>query len=75
MISSSGIEERPVELGESDDFWVVVNDGLVEGEQVAMPAPSAADTGFTFVGGFGSDRQALRALQGRGGGRNRGGNR
>ncbi len=81
VISTEGLEERPVELGASDDFWVVVNDGLVEGEQVAMPAPSAGDTGFgvfTFGGGgFGGniDRQALRALQGRGGGGGGGGGR
>jgi multidrug efflux pump subunit AcrA (membrane-fusion protein) len=68
VISTEGVDERPVELGASDDFWVVVNDGLVEGEQVAMPAPSASDSGFgSFTGG---DRQALRALiQGGGGGR------
>ncbi len=51
-VSSGGvIEERSVALGPSDDFWVVVLDGLAEGEQVVMPEPSAAGVQF---GGFGA---------------------
>ncbi|MCY4583775.1 MAG: HlyD family efflux transporter periplasmic adaptor subunit [Chloroflexi bacterium] len=45
------VEERSVTLGPSDDFWVVVLDGLVEGEQVVMPEPAAAAQGG---GGFGA---------------------
>ena len=42
------IEERPVVLGNSDDFWVAVREGLSEGEQVVMEASQAASTGFSF---------------------------
>ena len=42
------IEERPVVLGNSDDFWVAVREGLSEGEQVVMEATQAASTGFSF---------------------------
>jgi len=70
VVTSGGVEERPVQLGSSDDFWVVVTGGLAEGEQVAMPAPSAGQAGFgAFAfGGGGVDIGALRALQGGGGG-------
>ena len=62
-VSAGGIiEERAVRLGPSDDFWVVVLEGLTEGEQVVMPEPAAAGEGF---GGFGTvfgggGRRALR---------------
>ncbi len=39
------VEERGVTLGPSDDFWVVVIDGLSEGEQVVMPEPASAAQG------------------------------
>ena len=45
------VEERAVTLGPSDDFWVVVLDGLSEGEQVVMPEPASAAQGG---GGFGA---------------------
>jgi multidrug efflux pump subunit AcrA (membrane-fusion protein) len=45
-------ENRPVTLGDSDDFWVQVVAGLVEGESVVMDAPDAGST-FTGFGGFG----------------------
>ena len=78
VVTSDGIEERQVELGSSDDFWVVVTAGLEPGEEVTMPAPSSGDSAFGNVvfggGGFGQvDRQALRALQGGGGRRGGGG--
>ena len=78
VLNGNGVEERLVELGSSDDFWVVVTAGLVVGEQVAMPAPSSGDTGFAnFAFGAGGGGAALRALQGgavrRGGGGGQGG--
>jgi macrolide-specific efflux system membrane fusion protein len=71
--TNSGIVDRPVALGSSDDFWVVVAEGLTEGEEVVMPAPSAASTLFGNIQ-FGQLNQAqlLRQLQGRGGGQGRG---
>jgi multidrug efflux pump subunit AcrA (membrane-fusion protein) len=68
VVNGGGIEERLVELGSSDDFWVVVTAGLTEGEEVAMPAPSSGDIGFGNFAGFGgAEFQALRQLQGGGG--------
>jgi hypothetical protein len=64
VATGSEVEERPVELGAADDFWVVVTAGLVEGEQVAMPAPSSGDALFNQA----DFRNTLRQLQGRGGG-------
>lgn len=58
------IEEREVTLGPSDDFWVVVLRGLLEGEQVVMPEPASAAQGGG--GAFG-------AVFGGGGRRPRGG--
>jgi len=55
------IVERSVELGSSDDFWVIVTAGLTQGEQVVMPAPSASSTQFAIT------PQILRQLQGSGG--------
>ena len=52
VVNGSGsIEERPVSLGNSDDFWVVVSSGLAEGEQVVMQTSEASTGGF-FGGGF-----------------------
>ena len=51
------IEERPVILGNSDDFWVAVREGLTEGEQVVMETTQTATSQF----GFGSE---FRRIQG-----------
>ena len=70
-VSDAGVvEERLVELGASDDFWVVVLSGIAEGEQVIMPAPESGPGFATFGGGFGGG-SALRVLQGGGGRRGR----
>ncbi len=63
-------EDRAVTLGNSDDFWGVARDGLVEGEQVVMEAQTTTTGGFGFGGGG-----ALRGLTGGfgGGGRSGGG--
>ena len=42
VATGSEVEERSVELGAADDFWVVVIAGLVEGEQVAIEADGVA---------------------------------
>ncbi|MBI2917700.1 MAG: efflux RND transporter periplasmic adaptor subunit [Chloroflexi bacterium] len=36
VMGNNGIEERPVVLGNSDDYWVVIRDGLKEGDRVVM---------------------------------------
>ena len=59
IINNGTIEAREIQLGLSDDFWVVVTGGVAEGEQVVMAAPRSGDVGFS--GG-------LRALFGSGGG-------
>lgn len=42
VIAGDEIEERPVVVGNSDDFWVVVVEGLTEGEQVVLEAEPAS---------------------------------
>ncbi len=51
VINNGSIEERPVLLGNSDDFWVVVAGGLDEGEQIVIESQDASSVGF--FGGFG----------------------
>ena len=47
------IEEREVVLGNTDDFWAVVEDGVTEGELVVMQSQEATTAGFGFGRGFG----------------------
>ena len=68
VMSNGRVEERPVVLGNNDDFWVAVREGLAEGDQVVMESSGAATTQFGFGGGF---RQFPGALPG--GGFQRGG--
>ena len=51
VINNGSIEERPVLLGNSDDFWVVVSGGLDEGEQIVIESQDASSLGL--FGGFG----------------------
>ena len=59
VMNDGVIEERPVSLGNSDDFWVVVQAGISEGDRVVIRSKEAASAGFaalkssTFVGGQG----------------------
>ena len=39
--TSLGIDERKVVLGDTDDYWVAVREGLSEGDQVIMEASQA----------------------------------
>ena len=68
--TDSGLRERAVQLGNSDDFWVSVTSGLSEGEQVVMDAIQASTdnnpcavfrqaSGFGGGGGFGGGRGGL----------------
>ena len=63
------IEERSVELGDSDEFWVAVRTGLTDGDQVAMVSDDV-DTGQFSFGQF----RRVTGSSGRGGG-SRGGRR
>ena len=67
VVSGNDIVERQVTLGISDDFWVVVEDGLNEGETISMEVIGSSTTGF---GGIGA---TFRAVGGFGGGRGPGG--
>ena len=55
VMNGDRVEERPVVLGNSDDFWVVVGAGLIEGEQVVMETAEITTTQFGFrpTGAFG----------------------
>jgi multidrug efflux pump subunit AcrA (membrane-fusion protein) len=68
-VSDGGdIVEQPVDLGASDDFWVIVTAGLSEGDQVVMPAPSATSLDFGAITFGGANAgQVFRQLQGGGG--------
>ena len=59
------IQQRPVTLGISDDFWVIAASGLSAGDQVVFQAPESS--GFDF-GGFGAGMRTIR-FQGGGPGR------
>jgi RND family efflux transporter MFP subunit len=66
------LEERPVELGNSDEFWITVRAGLREGDQVAMETADVGTSRFSF-GQF----RRVTGASGRGGSRggSRGGRR
>jgi len=63
VVSGNDIVEREVTLGISDDFWVVVEGGLNEGETISMEVVGSSTAGF---GGIGA---TFRAVGGFGGGR------
>ena len=72
VVNGENTVERQVSLGISDDFWVVVEDGLAEGELISMEVVGSSTSQFggigaTFraVGGFGGPRRG-------GGGQNTG---
>ena len=63
VVSGNDIIEREIRLGISDDFWVVVEEGLSEGETISMEVVGSDTSQFggigaTFraVGGFGGPR-------------------
>ena len=51
LVRSSGIETRPVQLGESDDVMVEVTSGLADGDQVTLIDPGSATTSTAIGGG------------------------
>lgn len=75
VVSGNDIIEREVTLGISDDFWIVVEGGLNEGETISMEVVGSSTAGFggigaTFraVGGFGGGRPRPTGGGGAGGG-------
>ena len=58
----AGIVDRPVTLGNSDDFWVVVTAGVAENDSVVMEVRDASTFNF---GGFGAIRQLGGGFGGR----------
>ena len=52
VIVDGRIVDRQVVLGNTDDFWAVVSDGLAEGDVVIMQSQETQTSGFRFGGGF-----------------------
>ena len=57
VVYEGGIEERPVTLGNSDDFWIVVVAGLLEGEEIVLETQASSGASNLnifrqFGGGF-----------------------
>ena len=61
VVVDGTIISRPVTLGNNDDFWVVVETGVNEGEEVIMHV-SEADEFVGFQGGPGFQRQTVRTI-------------
>ena len=72
VVAGNDIIERPVTLGINDDFWVVVEEGLREGETISM---EVVGTGTDQFGGLGATFRAVGGFAGPGGGRPPGGGR
>ena len=68
VIRDGQIEERAVVLGNNDDYWAIVEDGVAEAEFVVMETERA-----TTGGGFGAFRGLFRGSGGFGGGQRPGG--
>ena len=66
VVSGNDVIERPVTLGINDDFWVVIEDGLNEGETISMEVVGSSTGQF---GGFGGTFRAVGGFGGPGGGR------
>jgi multidrug efflux pump subunit AcrA (membrane-fusion protein) len=80
VVNEDGFSTTAITLGASDDFWVVVEAGLVEGQQVLMTvAEENADPFAQFFGGGGGGAIRIPAGGGGfgagGGGNQRGGGR
>ncbi|MDP6300671.1 MAG: efflux RND transporter periplasmic adaptor subunit [SAR202 cluster bacterium] len=51
VMSDGNVVDRQVVLGNSDDFWTVVLDGLIEGDTVIMESQETQNDRFQFGGG------------------------
>ena len=68
VMNDGRIEERAVVLGNNDDYWAVVEDGVAEADLIVMQTERA-----TTGGGFGAFRGLFGGGGGFGGGRRAGG--
>ena len=66
VVIGNNVTERPVTLGINDDFWVVVEDGLREGETISMQVIGSDTSQF---GGLGATFRAVGGFGGPGGAR------
>lgn len=56
VVTSSGFVTTNVQLGASDDFWVIVESGLDEGQEVLMEVAESVDPLQQLFGGGGAIR-------------------
>lgn len=70
VVNGDNVVDRQVSLGISDDFWIVVEDGLAEGEFISMEVVGSSTSQF---GGIGATFRAVGGFggPGRGGGQPR----
>ena len=66
VVIGNNVVDRPVTLGINDDFWVVVEDGLRDGETISM---EVVGTGTDQFGGLGATFRAVGGFGGAGGAR------
>ena len=50
VLKGNSVVNQGVVLGNSDDFWVIVSEGLVEGDRVVMEVTQATTSTTQFVG-------------------------
>ena len=68
VVSADGFVTTNVSLGASDDFWVIVESGLSEGQEVLMAVADEAMDPFQQFFGRGAGGGAIRIPAGGGGG-------
>jgi len=68
VVSTDGFVTTNVSLGASDDFWVIVESGLTEGQEVLMKVADEAIDPFQQFFGRGAGGGAIRIPGGGGGG-------
>ena len=66
VVVGANVVDRPVTLGINDDFWVVVEEGLREGETISM---EVVGSGTNQFGGLGATFRAVGGFAGPGGAR------
>ncbi|MCH7800746.1 MAG: efflux RND transporter periplasmic adaptor subunit [Chloroflexi bacterium] len=52
VVKDGQVLDRPVVLGNSDDFWIVVDDGISEGDLVVMESQGPQSNQFDFGAAF-----------------------
>lgn len=73
IVTDNGFTTTDVTLGASDDFWVIVESGLSEGQEVLMTVTESVDPFQQLFGGGGAIRIPAGASFGGGTGRGPGG--